>query len=936
VDANDCLLPDMNTKIKVHGMTCMHCHKRVTDAILAIGGVSSVDVSLEDESAIVEFDPGKTSLEEIRQAVTDAGYEAGAEECRLPEAAAQEQACRVIPDEVMDEASSRKKPEPGTVEDAIFRISGMKCSSCAQNIEGILGKHEGVISATVNLPLERATVRYEPAKVSPEELAEDIESLGYHVVKDRVTLDVGGMTCASCAQNVEKVLKRLEGISSVNVNVSMGKARIEYNSSVVSVDDMRKAIEAIGYSASMPVDRQLAEDRERKEREDEIRRQRNNLIISVAIAIPVMLGSLKPVFPDLFGFVPDILANRNVLFLLTTIVMVFPGRQFFEGTYRGLKHGVTDMNLLIATGTGAAYVISVASSYLELGPGYHHLYYDTAVMLIAFIVLGRYMEARARGRTSESIKKLIGLQAKTARIIVDGQEKEVPVESVEVDDIVFVRPGEKIPVDGVVVDGASAVDESMITGESIPVDKSKGDVVIGSTLNRSGALKLMATNVGADTALARIIELVENAQNSKAPIQRVADVVAGHFILIVHILALAAFFFWYFIGFERYDVTLNSGIASPFLFALLISITVLVISCPCAVGLATPAAIMVGTGKGAENGILIKGGEALERTLKIDTIVFDKTGTLTKGNPELTDVVTVAGLSSDELLVMAASAEVGSEHPLGEAIVRGAEQRKLKLKDVEDFRSIAGKGVEATIEGSRILLGTRKLMADNGIDIASVEKTMESLEAQGRTAMIAAMDGRLAGLVAVADTLKENSKEAVEKIRGMGIEVVMITGDNRRTADAIAGSIGITRVLAEVLPEDKASEIRKLQDEGRIVAMVGDGINDAPALTQADIGIAMGAGTDVAMESAQIVLIRNDLRDVIASIRLSRLTMNKIKQNLFWAFGYNTIGIPLAAGLLYPVVKTILISPELAAAFMAMSSVSVTTNSMLMKRKKIK
>jgi Cu+-exporting ATPase len=557
-------------------------------------------------------------------------------------------------------------------------------------------------------------------------------------------------------------------------------------------------------------------------------------------------------------------------------------------------------------------------------------------MLIAFIVLGRYMEARARGRTSESIKKLIGLQAKTARIIVDGQEKEVPVESVEVDDIVFVRPGEKIPVDGVVVDGASAVDESMITGESIPVDKSKGDVVIGSTLNRSGAIRLRATNVGADTALARIIELVENAQNSKAPIQRIADVVAGHFILIVHILALVAFFFWYFIGFERYDVTLNSGVASPFLFALLISITVLVISCPCAVGLATPAAIMVGTGKGAENGILIKGGEALERTLKIDTIVFDKTGTLTKGNPELTDVVTVADLSSDELLVMAASAELGSEHPLGEAIVRGAEQRRLKLKDVENFRSIAGKGVEATIEGSRILLGTRKLMVDNGIDIVSVEKTMENLEAQGRTAMIAAKDGRLVGLVAVADTLKENSKEAVEKIRGMGIEVVMITGDNRRTADAIAGSIGITRVLAEVLPEDKASEIRKLQDEGRVVAMVGDGINDAPALTQADIGIAMGAGTDVAMESAQIVLIRNDLRDVIASIRLSRLTMNKIKQNLFWAFGYNTIGIPLAAGLLYPVVNSILITPELAAAFMALSSVSVTTNSMLMKRKEIK
>ena len=475
----------------------MHCHKRVTDAIMTIEGVSSVDVSLEDESVKVEFDSGKTSLEEIKQAVTDAGYEVGAEECELeesaglPEPATQGQAaCRIIPEEETDE---KKRPEPGVLEDAVFRISGMKCSSCAQNIEGVLGKRDGVISATVNLPLERATVRYEPAKISPEKLAEDIESLGYHVVKDRVTLDVGGMTCASCAQNVEKVLKRLEGISSVNVNVSMGKARIEYNSSVVSVDDMRKAIEGIGYSASMPVDRQLAEDRERKEREDEIRRQRNNLIISAVIAIPVMLGSLKPVFPDYFGFVPDILTNRNVLFLLTTIVMVFPGRQFFEGTYRGLKHGVTDMNLLIATGTGAAYIISVASSYLDLGPGYHHLYYDTAVMLIAFIVLGRYMEARARGRTSESIKKLIGLQAKTAHIIVGGQEKEVPVESVEVEDIVFVRPGEKIPVDGVVIDGTSAVDESMITGESIPVDKSKGDVVIGSTLNRSGGRMISIT-----------------------------------------------------------------------------------------------------------------------------------------------------------------------------------------------------------------------------------------------------------------------------------------------------------------------------------------------------------------------------------------------------------------------------------------------------------
>ncbi len=784
--------------------------------------------------------------------------------------------------------------------------------------------------------MSKAAVSYEPASISRDEMEQAIESIGYHVVHDRTTLDVGGMTCASCAMNVEKVLKRQKGVISASVNVSTAKARVEYNSSLISVEDMIAAIEGIGYSASLPVGREETEDRERKEREEEIRNQRNNLIISALIAVPIMLGSMKEGFPGLLWFVPDFLTNQYLLFLLATIVIIFPGRQFFVGTYRGLKHGVTDMNLLIATGTGAAYVISVAATFLDLGPGYEHLYYDTAVMLITFIVLGRYLEARAKGRTSESIKKLIGLQAKTARIIVGNEEKEVPVEDVEVGDIVFVRPGEKVPVDGVVIEGSSAVDESMITGESIPVEKKKNDEVIGSTLNKSGAMKFRATNVGADTALARIIELVENAQNSKAPIQRIADVVAGHFILVVHVLALLAFFFWYFVGFEAYNVPVNSGLLSPFLFALLISITVLVISCPCAVGLATPAAIMVGTGKGAENGILIKGGEALERTLKVDTIVFDKTGTLTKGEPELTDVIALADIEEEKILAIAAAAEKGSEHPLGEAIVRGAEKKNVDIANAEDFKSIAGRGIEASVEDSRILLGTRKLMEDNNIDISSAEKKMEELEAQGKTAMIAASGDRAIGLVAVADTLKENSKEAVEKIRDMGIEVVMITGDNRRTADAIAKSIGIERVLAEVLPEDKAAEILKLQDEGRIVAMVGDGINDAPALTQSDIGIAMGAGTDVAMESAQIVLIKNDLRDVLAAIRLSRLTMSKIKQNLFWAFGYNSIGIPIAAGLLYPFVHTILITPALAAAFMAMSSISVTTNSLLMKRKSIK
>ncbi len=911
----------------------MHCHKRVTEAISKVAGVSSVEVQLEDESATVEFDPATTDLEMIKKAVVDAGYETG-EEC---DAADEQQACPFpIPEDDEKEDKGRKKTDPGKLQEITLKVSGMQCSACALNIERTLKKLEGVASASVNLPMAKAYVSYDPALVGPKEIEDAIEAIGYKVVRDSLSLKIEGMKCASCALNVEKVLKKLDGVESVSVNVSLGKAHVEYNASLVSPEQMKAAVDGIGYKASLEMDRKALEDRELKEREEEIRQQKRNLLIAGGMVIPVMLGSMKMGFPQLLYFVPDILTNDIVLFLLTTIVMVFPGRQFFEGTYKGLKHGVTDMNLLIATGTGAAYVISMASSFLDLGPGYHHLYYDTAVMLIAFIVLGRYLEARAKGRTSESIKKLIGLQAKTARVLVGEEEKEVPVEDVQVGDIVVVRPGEKLPVDGVVVQGSSAVDESMITGESIPVEKASGDTVIGATINKSGYLQFRATKVGADTALAQIIELVENAQTSKAPIQRIADVVAGNFILAVHIIALAAFFFWFFIGYERYDVTSVSGITSPFLFSLLISITVLVISCPCAVGLATPAAIMVGTGKGAENGILIKGGEALELTPKVNTIVFDKTGTLTKGKPELTDVVLTADHDENEVLAIAATAEKGSEHPLGEAIVRAAQEKQLDIGNVEDFRSIAGQGIEATINGSRVLLGTRRLMEDNGLEISVINPGMEKLEAEGKTAMIVAKDGQTIGIVAVADTIKENSKEAVQKIRKMGIEVVMITGDNRRTAEAIAKEAGIDRVLAEVLPEDKASEIKKLQEEERIVAMVGDGINDAPALTQADIGIAMGAGTDIAMESAGIVLIKNDLRDVVASITLSKLTMNKIKQNLFWAFGYNSIGIPIAAGLLFPVFHKILITPELAAAFMAMSSVSVTTNSLLMKRSRIK
>jgi len=963
----------MEVSIGVYGMTCGHCQKRVADAIVSLDGVESVDVNLEAESATVNFDPEKLSLDDIKEAVRKAGYsaerEAESEEgikAETPEALREEtpsgpisepgsmpltgaemaveevsqtcpltEACPLI-DEAEKDVSSGSGKKAG-LKEITLGVSGMTCSACALNIEKVLKKKEGVDSAAVNLELGRAKVSFDPSMVSPREIEDAIESIGYKVEKDKVTLNLQGMSCASCAANIEKILNKTEGVISASVNFPLEKAFVDFDSGRVSVREIIAAVQGIGYGASVQAENVEYEDREQMSGEAEIRRQRNNLIIALLLGIPVSLGNMSMMFPFL-SFVPDIFTSHIVLFIMSSLILLLPGRQFFVGTVKAFKHGVRDMNLLIAAGTGAAYLISVAATFLDLGPGYDVLYYDTVAFLIIFIVFGRYLEARARGRTSEAIRKLMGLRAKTSRILVDGAEKEVPVEEVVVGDIVVVRPGEKIPVDGIVVEGSSAVAESMITGESKPVEKSAGNTVIGATINRTGSFRFRATKVGADTALAQIIKLVETAQTSKAPIQRIADVFAGNFIVAVHIIALLAFFFWFFLGYWRYDVGESAALrgTSPFLFSLLIAITVLVISCPCAVGLATPAAIMVGTGKGAESGILIKGGEALERAHKLDTIVFDKTGTLTEGTPKLTDVFAVSGREDNEILFIAATAEKGSEHPLGEAIVRGADERKVGFAEAKNFRSIPGKGIEAYLEDQKILLGTRKLMEENSIPFEGIETEMRKFEENGKTAMLVALGGEAIGLVAVADTLKENSKEAVETLKKMGIEVVMITGDNAVTARAIAAELGIQRVLAEVLPEDKAKEIRKLQSEGKLVGMVGDGINDAPALIQSDVGIAMGAGTDVAMESAKIVLIKNDPRDVVGALRLSRLTISKIKQNLIWAFGYNTIGIPVAAGVLYPVFHRILITPELAAAFMALSSVSVTTNSLLMKRSRIK
>ncbi|MGI9951758.1 heavy metal translocating P-type ATPase [Moorellaceae bacterium AZ2] len=819
-------------------------------------------------------------------------------------------------------------------------VEGMSCASCVAKVEKALKNIPGVQAVQVNLLTRKATVEYNPREVSVMDLVKTIQELGYNVPQEEVLLNVRGMSCASCVAKVERVVKSLPGVTEVVVNLPAESARVRFYPGTISKGEIKKAISELGYEVSEKVTGQEALDREREARQREIRRQARNMWIAWPLSLLVMLGMFRDVwiFPY---FVPEFLSNTLVLWLLTTPVVFIPGWQFFVNSWRGLKKGTTDMNLLYATGIGAAYIIATINSlWPEAGfGGKGATFFESAALLTAFIVLGRYLEALTRGRTSEAIRKLMSLQARTARVLRDGREIEIAVDEVAIGDIVVVRPGERIPVDGEVIEGYSAVDESMITGESIPVEKKVGDQVIGATINKTGSFKFRATRVGNETALAQIIRMVEDAQASKAPIQRLADFVAGHFIAGVHVLALIVFLFWFFYGFDRYFLPDSRFILSPyslaeigvFGFALLLSVTTLVISCPCALGLATPSAMMAGTGKGAENGILFKGADAVEASAKLNAVVFDKTGTLTKGEPEVTDVVAASGWDEERVLLYAAAAEKNSEHPLGEAIVREARSRGLELEDAAEFRAIPGRGVEASWRGEKILLGNRRLMAEQGIDISRLLPRAEELEEQGKTAMFLAVGGKLAGVIAVADTLKEYVPEAIARLKKMGIQVAMITGDNRRTAEAIARQAGIDRVLAEVLPQDKASEVKRLQEQGLKVAMVGDGINDAPALAQADVGIAIGSGTDVAKETGEIILIKNDIRDVVAAIEIGRATMRKVRQNLFWAFIYNTLGIPIAAGILYPWTGLI-VSPELAAFFMATSSVSVTLNTLLLKR----
>jgi len=819
-----------------------------------------------------------------------------------------------------------KKPSAKKSEKAHIHITGMTCTTCAATIQKGLAKTPGVEEAKVSFASEKASVEYDPAKVDLAEIKNTISQIGYGVATRKSIFPVGGMTCASCVARVEKALLSVPGVISASVNLASEKATVEYTEGT-DIADLRQAVKEAGYELGSEAET-LADVATATQRE--FRALRKRLILAAALALPIFALSM---------LVPYFIGKPYLLWALATPVQFWAGWRFYRGMWGALRHRTADMNTLIAVGTSAAYLYSMIAvlfpALFATGGLEPHLYFDTSAMIITLILLGRFFEARARGQTSEAIKKLIGLKPKTALVIRDGKEMEIPVEDVQVGDLMLVRPGERVPVDGIVRQGYSSIDESMITGESIPVEKKMGDEVIGATINKTGSFQFEATKVGKDTTLAQIIRLVEEAQGSKAPIQRLADVIAGYFVPIVISIATVTFIIWYFVG------------PTPALtYAFLNFVAVLIIACPCALGLATPTAIMVGTGKGAEQGILIRSAEALERSHQINTVLLDKTGTLTRGEPEVTDIIAIPSSSQEEVLRLAASAERGSEHPLGEAIVRAALRKKLELAPASDFSAIPGHGVEVSVEGKKLLLGNLKLMTDRGLPLNGLEREAERLWEKGKTVMFLGLDSRIQGIIALADTLKSDAKEALKALHKMGIEVGMLTGDNQRTAQAIAQEVDIDRVLAEVLPEHKAQEVKKLQGEGKVVAMVGDGINDAPALAQADVGIAIGTGTDVAMETGDITLISGDLTGIVTAVSLSKSTMRTIKQNLFWAFAYNTALIPVAAGVLYLVfgqtgvpsgLHFILgdygfLNPILAAAAMAASSLTVVFNSLRLRR----
>jgi Cu+-exporting ATPase len=828
----------------------------------------------------------------------------------------------VVAGNVMAEKST---PNTKKTEKAHIHITGMTCTTCAATIEKGLVETPGVEQANVSFASEKASVEYDPTRVDLAKIKHTISQIGYGVATKKSIFPVSGMTCASCVTRVEEALSSVPGVVAANVNLASEKATVEYTEGM-DIAGLRRAVGEAGYELGLEAatleDVTTAAQRE-------LRGVRNRLIFAAILAASIMALMWAPSFAG----------KPYLLWALATPVQFWAGWRFYKGAWGALRHKTADMNTLVAVGTSAAYFYSMvavllpslfAATEVELG-----LYFDTSAMIITLILLGRFLETRARGQTSEAIKKLIGLNPKTALVVRDGEEREISIEDVQVGDLIVVRPGEQVPVDGIIREGYSSIDESMITGESIPLDKKAGDEVIGASINKTGSFKFEATRVGKDTTLAQIIRLVDEAQGSKAPIQRLADVIASYFVPIVIGIATITFIIWYFVG------------PSPALtYAILNFVAVLIIACPCAMGLATPTAIIVGTGKGAEHGVLIRSAETLERSHQISAVLLDKTGTLTQGEPKVTDIIAVPSSSQEEVLMLAASMEHGSEHPLGEAIIRAALDKKLEISPVLDFNAIPGHGVEASVEGKKLILGNLKLISENNLPLNGLGEEAERLWAKGRTVMFLGIDRQVVGIIALADTLKPNAKAAVGALHNMDIKVMMLTGDNQRTAEAIAQEVGIDGVLAEVLPERKAQEVKKLQEEGRVVAMVGDGINDAPALAQADVGIAIGTGTDVAVETGDITLISGDLGGIVTAISLSKRTMRTIKQNLFWAFAYNTALIPVAAGVLYLAFgntgvpsgihfilgKYGFLNPILAAAAMAASSITVVFNSLRLRR----
>jgi len=945
--------------LRVDGMHCPSCEKLITMIVSQLEWPR--DIAADAKRGVLELtaDSDRFDLAALQDAVRSGGYEPlGLVGDENPV-----KACPVLAPEP---PASTSVPTPTTlpVNNATFGVTGMTCASCSMLIEKTLLRRAGVTSAVVNLAAERLSVGYDPAQIDVDGIMAAVVDAGYGIVplvaearaeQGSLTLAVTGMTCASCSAIVEKVLLRLKGVSAAQVNLAAETATVTFDPTLAGPDELIGAIKEAGYGASLLVQGGSAvsggADVQKEAQEAFALHQRHLLVFSASIAVPLFLIAMVPPFmmsvPKLVGGLFGITDENGLMFVhklimlaLATPVQFIAGAQYYKGFWHAIKQRAGNMDTLVAIGTSAAYLYSLAATFwLHDQP----VFYETSALLITFVLLGKALEARAKGRTSDAIKKLMGLAAKTARVVRGGEAVDVPVEQVVVGDIVVVRPGEKVPVDGIVVEGSSSVDESMLTGESIPVEKQVASGVIGATINKLGTFRFRATKVGSETALAQIVRLVEDAQGSKAPVQRFADRISAIFVPAVVSIAAATFAFWFFAGPAIFGATPDAA-AWPMIFepilataaasgwfvaALLAGTSTVVIACPCALGLATPTAIMVGTGKGAENGILIKSGEALENSYRINAIVFDKTGTLTNGRPMVTDVELLGGHDVARVLMFATDLERGSEHPLAEAIVAYGDAQSAAASTVDDFVAVPGHGVQGTVGGTRVALGNRLLMSREGIDVAVYEPRIQALEAAGKTVMLVGVGGTTAaGMIAVADTIKDDSAQAVRRLRDIGIDVYMITGDNRRTAEAIAHQAGIepARVLAEVLPEHKAEEVSRLQAAGAVVAMVGDGINDTPALAQADVGIAMGAGTDVAMETGGIVLIRNDLRDVVTAIELSRATMRKIRGNFIWALGYNSLGIPVAAvGLLSG-------APWLAGAAMAFSSVSVVSNSLLLKR----